>query len=352
MKKEIKILSAVIILLASLMAVAGCSESNGNDKSEDVKDSGSSVYVKISKLQPESFTDNLYVLGVAKAIHHAKISSDEGGRIKQFVKDKGSYVNEGDIILVIENDVLKSNMDAALAQYERAESTYVRQEVVYKEQVTSEITYLNSKFERDAAKANYELMKARYDRTFIKAPFSGIVDMKFYEAGESVMPGIPIVSLVSMNTIKIEAGIPENYVNMVEKGSDVKVVFRDLENREYASKVSYIGHTISPDNRTFPVEVLLDNRDANIKPELSAQLYIEKANYEDVFVIPEETVLETDLGTVVYVEKDGLAEMRKVKVISRTGDEIAVREGLQPGDNLIVVGYQNLVSGEKVTVTE
>ncbi len=153
----------------------------------------------------------------------------------------------------------------------------IKQEQIYKEKVISELQFLNSKYERDAAKANYELIKARYERTFIKAPFTGIVDARFAEIGEMVLPGSPVVSVVSMYKIKLEAGVPENYVNMVKKGDSVKVVFKDLNNSVYYEKVSYVGNTISTDNRTFPIEINIDNRDGKIKPELSAQIYIYKA---------------------------------------------------------------------------
>jgi membrane fusion protein (multidrug efflux system) len=164
------------------------------------------------------------------------------------------------------------------------------------------------------------------------------------------MPGSPIVSLVSMYKIKVVAGVPENYINMVKMGSNVKVVFKDLDNAEYSSKISYIGHTISTNNRTFPIEIILDNRDGKIKPELNAQIFIEKTNYKNVFVIPEETLTETDMGPAVFVAKNGIAEMRIVEVISRSKNEIAVKDGLEEGENLIVVGFQNLIDGEKITV--
>jgi len=229
-------------------------------------------------------------------------------------------------------------------------STFVRQEIVYKQQVTSELTFLNSKFERDAAKANYELIKARYDRTFIKAPFAGIVDQKFAEIGETVMPGFPIVYLVNMHKIKVVAGVPENYVNMVKERSNVEVVFKDLDDAKYTSKVAYVGHTISTNNRTFPIEIILNNRDGKIKPELNAQIFIEIAKYENVFVIPEETLTETDLGPAVFIVKDGVAEMRIIEIIGRSKNEIAIMDGLKVGENLIVVGFQKLINGKKVTV--
>ena len=246
--------------------------------------------------------------------------------------------------------MLKASLDAAKAQFDMAESNFLKQEQIYKENVTSELQYLNAKYERDAAKANYELIKARYERTFIKAPFAGIVDRKFAEMGELVLPGAPVVSLVNLFRIKIEAGVPENYVNHVKRGDSVKVIFKDLENKEYRAVLSYVGRTITTNNRTFPIEIYLNNSNSIIKPELSAQVYIQKARFESAIIIPEEVVTNTDLGYAVFVEEKGIARMRIIEIISRSNNEVAVKSGLNEGENLITVGFQNLVDGTKVKV--
>jgi membrane fusion protein (multidrug efflux system) len=165
-----------------------------------------------------------------------------------------------------------------------------------------------------------------------------------------VLPGTPVVSVVSMYKIKLEAGVPENYVNMVKKGDSVKVVFKDLDNTVYNEKVSYVGNTISTNNRTFPIEINIDNRDGKIKPELSAQIFIHKEKFNEAIVIPEETITKTDLGYVVFVEEDGVAHMRVVEIISRSNNRIALRSGVKEDENLITVGFQSLVDGTKIKV--
>jgi len=233
MKKIIKLLTFGLALSILLLTVS-CGDSEGSEQTNN--NTETTVYVKTVKLKSESFVDYISLLGVAKAYYHSYLSSEEGGKIKEFLKYKGSFVRKGEVILVLENDVLKSNMDAAKAQYDMAENNFSKQEQIYKEKVISELQFLNSKYERDAAKANYELFKTRYERTFIKAPFTGIVDAKFAEIGEMVLPGSPVVSVVNMYKIKIEAGVPENYVNMVKKGDSVKIVFKDLDDAVYMEK--------------------------------------------------------------------------------------------------------------------
>ena len=352
-KQKFKNLILLILISVSLLFLfLSCGKADGTEKenNSDQKEK-SSVYVKTVTLKSQPYTDYLELLGVAKAFYQANLSSDEGGKIKEFKKDKGSFVREGDVILVIDNDVLKANMDAAKAQYEKAENNFKRQEELYNQKVTSELQYLNQKYERDAALANFNLIKARYEKTFIKAPFTGVVDKKFAEVGETVLPSAPIVSVVSMYNIKVEAGVPENYVNQVKVGDDVKVVFKDLEGITYNEKISFVGSTISTDNRTFPIEIHIKNRDGKIKPELSSKVYIQRSNYDSAIVIPEEVVTQTDVGPVVFIADGDTARMRKIEVISRYNNQVAVSSGLKAGDKLIRVGFQNLVDGTRITET-
>ncbi len=351
-QKIIRLVFSILFSISTLFLIISCGNADGteNDKKSGQKEK-STVFVKTEILKAQPFTDYLELLGVAKAFYQATLSSDEGGKIKEFRKDKGSYVKEGDIILVIDNDVLKANMEAAKAQYEKAENNFKRQEELYNQKVTSELQYLNQKYERDAALANYNLIQARYEKTFIKAPFSGVVDKKFVEIGETVLPTSPIVSVVSMYTIKVEAGIPENYVNQVKVGDDVKVVFKDLDGIEYNEKVSFVGNSISTDNRTFPIEIHIKNSDNKIKPELSAKVFIQRSKYDAAIVIPEETVTQTDVGPVVFVADGGIAKMKNIEIIARYENKVAVKSGLSEGDKLIKVGFQNLVDGTRITET-
>lgn len=341
------------IIFLSAIGFISCGDSEGSEnKNASPKEKESSVYVQVEKMNASPYTDYISVIGKAEADKKANLGSEEGGKIKSFPKSRGSFVSAGEVIVIMDNDVLKAQMEAAKAQYDRTESNFQKQEKIYNQNVTSELEFLNAKYERDAAKANYELMKSRYDKTFIKAPFSGTIEDKFFEHGEIASPGQPIVSVFSIDRIKVTAGVPENYVNAVNRGDKAEIEFSDIENGTYNGTVSFVGNTISENNRTFPVEVLIANAGKKIKPELSAVIRIQNKVYGNAIIVPEDVVQKTDLGYVVFVEESGIAKMRNVEVISRFNNKAAIKEGLKEGDNVITVGYQNLIDGERVKVVK
>lgn len=347
MIKVIKSTTVLAVLLLSIVILQACSESEG--KTEEHKQVRA-VSVETMKVSGSEFTDYIPVIGTVKAEQSTNLSSSEGGKIEQIVKDKGSRVNKGDTIVIIENDVLKATLDAAKAQYDLDEITSQKQEQIYKENVNSEYEYLQAKFRRDQSKANYELIKARYDKTFIKAPFNGIVDRRYFEIGEFAAPGLPIVDVINNSQYKVEAGVPERYVGKVKIGDKCKVYLKSISDETLSGTVSYVGASVQTDNRTFPIEIDIKTSSQFLKPEIVAEVYIQNGVYKNIITIPDEVVSRVDDGYIVYVEENGEAVGKPIEILSRFGDQIALQNGLTAGDNLIVVGYQNLVEGQKVNV--
>jgi RND family efflux transporter MFP subunit len=329
-----------------LLSIA-CSES----EAEETQTANSkAVPVEVQVLNDSQYTEYIQVIGTVKPSQKANLSSLEGGQIAQFLRDKGSFVRKGDTLVIIDNDILKANLNAALARYELAKVTFEKQESIFKQNVNSEIQLLQAKSERDQSKANYELMKARYDDTFIIAPFSGIIEFKYIEEGEFAGPGITIISLVDISKVKIEAGIPERYVGSIKIGQKVEVKISEVGYINYSGKISYVGPSIIANNRTFPVEIIIENKNRILKPEMNAILSIEREKYESIITIPDDVVVRSDYGYTVYIEENGMAKKVNIEIIDRFENKIAVKSGLEKGQKLIVVGYQNLVDGQRVNI--
>lgn len=349
--KQMTKLLILPLLIVFSFALSSCSDSEGSEKSSNnAEDNTRAVSVETIELKSINYIDYINVIGTLKPLEKASLSYQAGGIIKEIVKDKGEKVNMGETIVIIDNDVLKANLDGAKANYELAEVTFQKQEKIYKDKVNSEYQLLESKFRRDQAKANYELIKAQYEQTFIKAPFSGIVDAKYYEEGEFAAPGTPIVNIINSSKIKIEAGVPERYVGEVKTGRSARVMIKSVSSDEVIGRISYVGSSVISDNRTFPVDIIIDNGSLRFKPELSADIFIESGNYKNVVTVPDEVVTRIDDGYVVYVAKDGKAESRIIEILNRAQDKIAVKSGLKEGEQLIVVGHQNLINGQKINI--
>ncbi len=342
MRNKIKFLT---FLLAAIV-ITSCSD----NADEIVEEQKKSIHVEVQTLTSQEYTDYVKVVGTIKTYNDAKVSHETGGIIKEIIKDKGQYVKKDDAILILDNDFLKASMDAAKAQYELAEARFQRQQKVYKDNVGSEFEFLNTKYNRDQLKAVYEQAKVIYEKSFIKAPFNGIVDSRFYEVGEFTPPAVPVIRVIDPSRLKIEAGMPERLAAHIKPGADVLVYIKELFSEPIISKVGYVGKALDPANRTFPIEVIIENKTGLIKPDMLAEISVSKASYSDVVIIAEEVVTKSDDGYIVFVANNGKAEIRYLEILSRSSEFIVVKNGLNKGDKLITIGFQNLVDGENISI--
>ncbi len=335
-----------------LSILTSCANTDGQESSESKQEGENSraISVEVMTVSNESFSDFISIIGTVKPFRKADLGYQAGGTLKKLLIDKGNYVRAGDTLAIIDNDVLAANLKSAKAAYDLAQVNFVKQETIFKDRINSEFQLLEAKYNRDQAQGNYELIKAQYDKTFITAPFSGKVDNKFYEEGELVLPGMPIVTLIDISKIKIEAGVPENYSGKVKYGGEVFLNNKELFTQPITGKISYVGSSLTAENRTFPVEILLYKFPPTLKPEMIVELSIKNQDYKNVYIIPEEVITRTDQGYIVFVQKENKAIQKNISIISRFENKVAVKDGLNEGDKLIIVGYQNLVDGESIKI--
>jgi len=338
----------IVPLFTFCFVLSSCKkeETNNTEKVQPVN-------VAVQEVKPSLLIDGIHVAGTAKAYEEVMLSPEEGGVVKMWVKKKGDWVKKGDLIVVLKDEVIKAGYDAAEAQYRIAQLNVEKQQSVYEQQGISELQYKNMLYNRDAAKANAELMKARWERTQLRSPIDGIIDNTIPNVGEMAPPGVPIARIVNTSVIKVQAEIPEVYSGTISTGTPATVTFDAVPNETLSGKVSFVSSTVSAANRTLLVEILLHNPKGKIKPEMVAKVHLVRRKKHDAILISEHIIQLVDRDRyVVYVENNGRAEERRVTIGGRQGNMVEVTSGLYVGDRLIVSGFEKLVNGTAVTVTE
>ena len=347
MTSTTRVLAAFLTVSALLFSSCGKKETTSNS------DKVQPVNVRVEILKPTRLVDAIQVAGTVKASEDANLSPEEGGVVKEWKARKGQSVKKGDLVIVLRDEVIKAGYDAAIAQYKMAELNLEKQRKVYDEQGISELQLKNMEYTRDAAKANADLMKARWERTQIRAPFDGIVDNIIPNEGDFAPPGMPIARVVNTSTIKIQADVPELYSGSVPVGSVAIITFDALPGDTLRGKVNFVGSTVSSANRALQVEIVVPNPYRKIKSEMVAKVKILRGTKPNALLVSENIVQLVDRDrTIVYVENNGKAEERRLKLGGRQGIMVEVLEGLKAGDHLIVSGYQKVTNGTPVIVTQ
>ena len=169
-------------------------------------------------------------------------------------------------------------------------------------------------------------------------------------------PGAPIAQILSTGKVKVVADVPEKYLTSVKRGEMVTIKFPSL-NRETKARVSLLGSSINPSNRTFKVEVNVPNRDGILKPNLLAAMLISDFKAKDAIVVPLELVQQEVSGrSYVYVKGNNAEGAYAKKVFVETGEsyegEIIITTGLQGNEELIIDGARGLANNELIKIIE
>lgn len=350
--KPIQYLVGLFFAWGLVTGLAACGDSNAREENgapavREIE----AISVRVKEIHPAPFVDAITVAGIVKAYDDVFVSPEEGGVVKEWKVRKGQRVAKGDLLVVLRDDVARAGYDAALAQFKIAQMNYEMQEGVYSEKGISEMQFKSMEYNRDAAKAQADLMKARLERTILRSPVAGILSEELFDAGEFAPPAMPIAHVVNSYTLKVSAEVSEKQTAVLLLGTSATITFDAFPGDTVRSKITFIGPAISASNRTLPVEFIIQNPNAKYKPEMIVKVRILRRSRADVILVTEDVVQQVDRGKfVVYVEKDGKAEERIIKIGSRNGTFVEVVEGLKAGERVIVSSVEKLVNGQPVKV--
>lgn len=288
------------------------------------------------------------------------------GQIKAIYVKQGDRVRKGQLVAKLDDAIAKQNLDAATqqvgsvkAQLTLAQSIYDRQKNLWDQHIGTEVQLLQDKTNVEALQAqlktlqaNMSATQAAYNQTNVYSDVNGTVDEVTAHVGE-MFSTVGYIKVVDNGNLKITVTIPENYAGKVEKGSKVDVNIPDL-NQSFTGTVSFLSETIGANNRGFVAEIIAP-KGLNLKPNQIAKVKILDYAVPSTVVINVNT-LQTDLdGKFVLVaakEDDKLiAKKRTVQIGQSYGDEVEIKSGLQPGDQLITAGYQATFDGQPITTT-
>ncbi len=331
---------------------AGCSKTPDTPPAETASSSPATL-VRVQEIRLEPFAELLSIAGVVKALDDVLLSAEEAGVLKEWKAAKGQYVRKGAIIALLNDDVLRPSFLAAEAQYKNAEMNYQKQANVYAEQGISELQFKSAEYARDAAKAQADLARARWERTRVKSPVDGILDDHLVDEGEMTSPGAPVARIVNIDRVRIQVNVPERYASTLRTGAMLQLSVLAYPDETFRGKITHVGATVSADNRTIVVESIITNPRRKLKPEMIAKSEIARSQARDVILVRENLVQQMDQGLyVLFIEQNGKAIQRKVTLGAHIDGRVEVSSGLAVGDRLIISGFEQIADGQPVTVTQ
>jgi HlyD family secretion protein len=200
----------------------------------------------------------------------------------------------------------------------------------------------------DEAEAKRAITQAKLDECLLKAPFAGVVTQVFVRPGDLATPRAPLLKLMDPTSLVVRAGLPESCAADIRKGTEVIVRLDAYPNKTFNARIERVYPRLELDSRTRIIEAKIIEP-VQLIPRLFARISVQGRVVDDAVVVPDAAIVTTPRGDkVVYVVKEGRANMRKVTIGLEQGQSVQIIDGVQAGEMVVVAGNLNLKDGVKV----
>ena len=310
--------------------------------------------VALTALTPTSFTHYIDLQGGVDAVNTSWISPrGQGGVIRQIFIKQGDHVSQGQLLLKLDDEVLRQQLMNAQVTLDHDKDLYQRRKNLWDEKIGQEVDVINAKHQVDQDEIQLKIAQEQLDFTNVYADIPGTVNTFTARVGESFTPGAQSLQIVNTDNLKVVVEVPEIYQERIHVGTPVKIALPGLNNKEITGIVHTLSSVINTANRTFNVEIYLNDR--SIRANQVAIVKLQDYTASNVLTIPINTLQTDEKGKYVMVaikgDKDKLVAHKKSITIGQTySDKVQVLGGLDTGDQLITDGFQGLYEGQAVTI--
>jgi membrane fusion protein, multidrug efflux system len=327
--------------------------------------------VSISPITTGDFSHYVELQGKVDAENISYISPrGMGGQVKAIYITKGNYVKTGQLVLKLDDAIIRKNITAAKqsmqviqSQLNMAKTVYDRQKNLWDQNIGSEIQVIQAKTSVESLEAqirtvqeNVKVAEEQLKTTTVYSDVSGYLDEVNVRVGElfqGVVPGLGAqIKVINTSSLKVVVTVPENHIGRIGKGARVQILIPDL-NKTIENTISFTSQSIDPNQRGYIAEIKIPY-DARLKPNQVAQVKILDYAAPTAVTVPVNIVQTDDKGKYVFVAIKSsnnklTAQKRPVSVGEFYNDQIEIKAGLLGGDNIITEGYQDLYDGQAIT---
>jgi membrane fusion protein, multidrug efflux system len=310
------------------------------------------IPVVTETLEKITFNHYFNASGAVVAAREAYISPEVNGQIQDVFVKEGDRVTKGQILARLNTEVTNKSIDELKTSLVLATDIFERQKRLWEQKIGSELQFLEAKNNKASLENRLATLQAQLDMATVTAPIDGVIEKVSQKKGELAAPGMQMIHLVNLNELLVRADVSERFVSTVKRGDTVELTFPSYPDFKVNVPVSRIGNVVNKNNRTFEVELKIDNRGEMLKPNMIAVLNINDFTAENSIVIPSKVIKEDLKGKYLYVavkEGNDLVARKRYITPGRTYyDKTRITSGLSENEMLIVEGYNRVNDGALV----
>jgi len=320
-----------------------------------VKDSSAvkPVDVAVDTVKLAEFRHYIDIQGRIEGDQNIEVSPQTPGLVIRVNVKEGDAVKKGQVLAELDSKVMQRGLDEIKTQLALANILFQKQKSLWDQKIGSEVQFLTAKSNKESLEKRLASMQEQLAMNKIKSPINGTVENVPFKIGQVVSPGLPTsaIRVVNMSGVKVLADVAEAYTSKIKRGNEVLVSFPDID-ENISARVTFTSTVIDQTNRTFRVEAHLAHSRADLRANMIANLKISDYINKTSITIPVNLVQKSfNSNYVMIAEQKGntkVAAKRTVKLGISYNGTTEITDGLKPGDQIIIAGYQNLKDGQLI----
>jgi membrane fusion protein (multidrug efflux system) len=319
-------------------------------KKESMKKEVPAVRVITLTLKPERLEDKISLPAEVEPFEDLWVKAEVKGQVVSIPAKEGQLVEKGQLLVRLDDRDYRSRLARIEANYRLARQDYERMATLVNKNIAAEskLDEIEARLEDLTAQRNEAQLSL--DRTLITAPISGQLNEIKAKKGDLLDVNQQVAQILQFKKVKVTVGVPESDVAAVFDLNEAEVIIEALGNRRVQGKKVFLSRQPRTMARLYDLELMVLNPDGRILPGMFGRVELIKRVFDQALAVPLYAVIAQGDERFVYVEKDGQAEKRLIKLGVLVGWQVHVEAGLNPGERVIVVGHRFLDDGQAVKV--
>ena len=383
------------LLMVGLLIFTGC------QTSKTTSNKNNAAVVSTVKVAKGQLDDSTTISGKLEAFASANVVPKVAGKVDRIPVDIGSEVREGDLLVALDAPELLAAVNQAEANLQKAkesdlsnlknqalstvttsettlknaESDYNRAKALFAEKAVSQQSLDQSEKTFSLAQSAYDLARqnlntiengtipntikvneaalaqarANYANMVVTAPISGVITAKNVNVGEKTPTDKPVVSIVNLDKVVVQASVNEDKVNNLSVGQKISVVLAAVSDKPFEGEITNVSYAADTTTKAYQIKIQISNANHKLKPGMFAEVKLEGSK-ESFLLVPREAVLTADQKSYVFTTDGQKVQRKEVKIGRSDCKNMAISSGLNGGEDIVAAGIDALQDGMKVTV--
>jgi RND family efflux transporter MFP subunit len=266
--------------------------------------------------------------------------------------EQGAAVRQGEVLARLKQADFINAVNQARARAELDAKQFERARTLLAQGATTQQAFDVADANKRASEAALAQAEQALTDSTLRAPYDGVIVMRWVNKDETVTPGKPVLRLGDVRQMSVQLGVPDVVVSRVRVGQPAALTVPALPERDFVGQVSEVGVAAEEGTRLFKVVVKIPNPGGRLKSGMTASVVLgeDRAASARAVVVPLSALVTTADGAlaVFVVGPDGTARERRVKTDDIVASSIVITDGLRAGETVVVVGAGLLYDGAPV----